>query len=133
MRFEGAGLDGSVADVVCRRGAFSTSVTLSSGDGNKVVTVAQSDSAGNRGSEEITFVLDQTGPALEVTTPDSGSRVVNALAQTLEGTCEEGTGNSSVSFSGSGLDGTVTPVACSGGGTFRSAIALSSGDGRPRR
>ncbi|RME15534.1 MAG: hypothetical protein D6797_06350 [Bdellovibrio sp.] len=70
----------------CQAGRFSFNITLSSKDGKKLVTVTQTDLAGNKGSDSRTFVKDATPPLLSIDRPESNSYVTQTI--TLEGKCE---------------------------------------------
>ena len=106
---------------VCTNGGFSTSITVSNGDGVKNVIVSQTDAAGNTGTDNRDFVRDTSGPAIKITAPAENTRTQGPL--TLVGTCEAGL---PVAISGAVSQMSSTP--CSNG-NFSAAIVLSNGDG----
>ncbi len=106
----------------CNNGQFASPVTFSTGDGTKNVIAAQTDTAGNVGSDNRNFILDTTAPLVRFSTPAAGTPVGAQVAVT--GTCETGL---PVQLSGTGL-GTAGPVSCTGG-QFNANITLSAGDG----
>ncbi len=106
----------------CASGAFTATVTLSAGDGSKIVNVAQTDAAGNRGSATRTFLRDNAGPNLTITAPAAGTTASQGL--TLQGACE---GGNPVQISGSGVAAAVS-VSCVSS-AYSAAITFSTGEG----
>lgn len=82
----GAGAAAPV-NTACNMSLFSASVTLAPGDGAKMISAAQTDAAGNTGTDYRTFVLDATAPAVTILNPATGSMVKQA-AITVNGACE---------------------------------------------
>ena len=101
---------------------FAANLTLSSGDGNKTITVAQTDAAGNVGSSNRTFVLDTAAPVVAITSPAAGTSASSGL--TIQGTCQNGL---SVQIAGSGVS--ASSVATCASGAFSASITFSSSDG----
>ena len=115
----GAGL-ATGASVPCTNGAYSSAVSISSGDGSKVITAQQTDTAGNVGQTSQTYLRDATAPVLAITSPVAGSSVPTSV--TLTGTCETGL---SVSVSG---DLTGTSGSCVAG-AFSIPVTFTAGLG----
>lgn len=115
----GAGVN-SPATVPCNSGSYSATVSVSAGDGTKVVTAEQTDAAGNRGEASRSFRRDTLAPVLAITSPVSGSSV--AIAVTLAGTCESGL---TVQLIG---DITSTSGTCSAG-SFSIPVTFTAGLG----
>ncbi|MDZ4660977.1 MAG: hypothetical protein SGJ18_05085 [Pseudomonadota bacterium] len=121
VALSGAGLAAAV-NTSCASGNFSALVSFSSGDGTKVVSAAQTDSAGNTGASSRNFLRDANGPNITIDTP-----VANTIAQiglTIGGACETGL---TVNISGGGVLNTST-TACSAS-RYSAAISFSNGDG----
>jgi hypothetical protein len=83
----GAGLS-TGATVPCTGGVYSSTVTVSSGDGTKNISVQQTDVAGNVGTASMNFLRDTTAPLLTITSPTMGASV--PVSANLVGTCETG-------------------------------------------
>ncbi len=62
----------SSSSATCIAGAFTASLTLSSGDGTKAITFAQSDAAGNIGTVSRSFIRDTVAPVLTLSSPNGG-------------------------------------------------------------
>jgi hypothetical protein len=118
----GAGVASSVV-TSCTAGAYSANMTVSSGEGSKVVTASQTDNAGNVASASRTFLRDTVAPVLTITSPANGTTAQNGI--TLVGTCEAGL---TVSFSGPGVSA-ASSIVCATNGTYSSALTFSAGDG----
>src|SRR5690606_31848668 len=93
-------------------GTFAATVTLASPDGAKTVHAAQTDAAGNTGSDSRIFTLDTTVHVVQFNSPAANSFV--AATFTVGGTCSAGV---PVQLAGTGLNATVT-TACAAAGTF---------------
>lgn len=118
----GAGLSAATT-ATCAGGAFSKALSFSNGEGNKVITVSQTDStSGQTGSDTRTFIKDSVAPAVTIGAPAANTTVKTSI--TISGACETGLG---VTFAGSGV-ASSTSLACAGG-VYSSAITLSNGDG----
>jgi hypothetical protein len=122
VNVSGSGLS-SATTAACNGGTFSSSVTISNGDGTKSVNLSQTDAAGNTGSASRNFVRDSGAPTLSITSPVNGAYVSNTA--TISGNCEAGL---AVSLSGSGLASNASGT-CSGGGSYSIPVNISSGDG----
>ncbi len=106
----------------CQNGGFSASVTFTSGDGVKNVVVAQTDAAGNRGSDNRNFNADTTAPVVAITAPADNAFVSSPV--TISGTCETGL---SVTINGAGISSpTTTPC---NNNSFSGSVTLTAGDG----
>ncbi len=119
ITISGAGVS-QPTSATCVNGTFSAPITFSSSNGNKTVTVSQTDSFGGNGSASSTFVGD-IPPVVTISSPAAGTYTKGPL--TLTGTCTSGI---LVRISGA-----VTPVpgvACSSG-TYSAALSLTSPDG----
>jgi len=121
VTLSGAGVASS-STTSCSSGNFSASVSFSSGDGSKAITVSQTDAAGNAGSASITLVKDTTAPVLAITSPTANSAAQTGV--TVAGTCETGL---TVTLAGSGLSSSSTTTCASG--TFSKAVTFSASDG----
>lgn len=121
VNIAGAGVQ-AASTTSCSNGSFSTNITLSNGDGTKVVTASQTDLASNVGSDSRNFIKDATTPVITITGPAAGTNSRTGL--TLVGNCEAGL---DVLVNGAGV---LTPVTTScSAGTFSTAITFSNGDG----
>lgn len=109
---------------VCVDGEFTQAVTLSGLDGNKTVTVTQTDAAGNSGSASVTVIKDTEAPVLAIVTPAANAIFQSGL--TLAGTCE---GSGDLVFSGGITPSPYTVAGGCSGGAFSRTLTLSSGDG----
>lgn len=118
----GAGVEGTVR-TPCTGAAFTQNISFSIGEGPKVVSVSQTDSVGNTGTDNRTFQKDVSAPAIAFTLPAEGS-VLKAVSVNVQGTCETGL---VVNLMGSGL-ATASTTACSAG-RFSANVNLSAGDG----
>lgn len=96
-------------------------MSLLGADGNKTISYAQTDAAGNSASASRVFVKDTTAPDLSITGPAVNSRFQNAL--TLSGTCETG---GTIAFSG---NITAVPTLTCASGAFTQTLSLTGGDG----
>ncbi|MBX3034047.1 MAG: DUF1592 domain-containing protein [Bdellovibrionaceae bacterium] len=106
----------------CVNSAFSSSVTLTSTDGTKTISVAQSDAVGNSSTASRQFVLDTKSPVVAVSSPASGAIVQGTV--TVSGSCETGI---PVEISGTGVSSTTTTNCANS--AFSTSVVLSSGDG----
>ncbi len=108
INISGAGV-AAASSTSCGAGVFTTLINFSSGDGNKVVQISQTDTAGNVATASRTFVRDTIAPVIAITQPAAGTAGETGL--TILGTCE---GTYNVVASGSGVASSIS-VACSGG------------------
>jgi len=106
----------------CSNGQFSTPITLTAPDGVKNVTVAQTDAAGNTGSDNRNFVLDTTAPNVTITAPANGANIVGPF--TLTGACEAGL---ALNITGDLLAPSTTT--CPAGGNYSVSLTVSAGNG----
>ncbi len=123
VNFSGTGLSTASAVVCSSSGTYSTSVSVSAGDGAKAILATETDAAGNVSTANANYLRDTTAPLVAITSP-----AANTIAQTditVSGTCEAGL---NVTLSGSGVaSSVVTP--CSAQGGFSSSVSFSSGSG----
>ena len=125
----GTGLTASYNNVSCASGSYSQAVTLSTGDGPKVVSVSQTDAALNTGTQALNMTLDTTPPNLTVTGPGNlGAATPQNI--NLAGACENGLAVSISDAAGSAGTNLVANVnfTCSGT-TYSQALQFTSGDG----
>lgn len=121
VSISGAGLAAPMT-TQCNSNSFSQLLKLSNGDGVKVVTVSQTDFAGNKGSDNRNFNADTTAPVVNITSPVDGSVVVGSA--TLVGTCEA---NLNLTVNGAGVAfSVITPCL---NGAFSTIVTFTSGDG----
>ena len=115
-------ISGAPVAATCTSTRYSQSVTLTSGDGVKSITVTQTDDAGNLSiPATASTTLDRTAPVVSV---DGWALQVNQLTQTVAGNCEDGlsvmiTGN----ISGAPVTATCTST------RYSQSVMLTSGDG----
>ncbi len=123
VNLSGAGLS-SPATTVCAGSAFSQSITVTAGDGSKVISIMQTDTAGNSTTATRTFILDTVKPvtpAITSVNPVSPSSVSTPL---LSGLAEA---SSTVSFySDSGCTVLIDTTTANGAGTFSHATAAAT-------
>jgi len=106
----------------CVNGAYSAAVTFSSGEGNKTLSVSQTNAQNATGSASRNFLKDTLAPALSLTSPVANAMTGQAVL--IAGACESGL---NVMFTGTGLAANgSTPCA---GGIFSATAPLSAGDG----
>jgi hypothetical protein len=107
----------------CSSGVYSATITLSTGEGVKDVSVSQTDAAQNFTTVIRKVTKDTVAPALSITSPPAGT--ISDKGLTVMGACEA---NLAVEISGSGV---LSPVSqtCSSTGSYSIAILFSSGDG----
>lgn len=112
--------------LACNGTSYSQAITLTSGDGVKTLTVAQSDRAGNNSTNRnISVTLTTAAPAAPTITTPANNAYVNTASQTITGGCVAG---NTVNVSGSLMMSPVTTT-CAGNNTYSRAVTLSSGDG----
>lgn len=111
------------SSAACASGAFSASVALASGDGDKEVRVSQTDLATNYATDTRIFVRDTTAPQVQITTPVAGASVTTPVLD-VTGSCE---GALNVQVSGAGVKSPVS-ASCSMG-AFTASVALTDGNG----
>lgn len=72
----------------CASGSYTARVSLSAGDGQKLIEVSQTDAAGNTGKASREFIRDETGPKIQITSPADDTSSAGAMK--LAGVCESG-------------------------------------------
>lgn len=120
INISGAGVAAPSA-ATCASGTFSTNILFSNSDGVKNVIAAQTDTAGNTGSDNRNFVRDTTAPAITIAAPAANTATRSAL--NISGSCETGL---QVTMGGQ----IVSPVtaACTAG-NYTVTVTLASPDG----
>lgn len=118
----------------CSSGTFSQLVNLSSGDGNKTITVTQTDPAGNATSVSRVFTRDEVAPAIAKTTGISPDFTKNNQPNAWGGTCEGNytisvTGDETTSFACSSGSWSWTPSAKTTDGTYTYNLTQTDGAG----
>jgi len=106
----------------CASGTFSAPVSFSNGQGNKTLTVSQTNLSGQTGSSSRNFIRDSVAPVISITSPAAGMAVGASVM--ISGTCESGL---SVAIGGAGAAAPVN-AACAGG-IFSGSVNLSATDG----
>jgi len=123
INFTGAGIAAPGSTVCSGGGTYSINLTLSAGDGTKIVNAREVDAAGNASTADGSYLRDSTAPMVRFTSPDANTRGQSGLDVT--GTCEAGL---NVTLSGTGVAANVvTP--CSAQGAFAASIVFSAGSG----
>jgi hypothetical protein len=107
----------------CANNSYSTTVTLTAGDGTKQIIAQQTDAAGNVGSDTRSYLRDTTAPVIRITSPANGTQVKTEV--TVTGTCEN---NLAVTFSGSAVMG-GTPSALCLNSAFTATLIVNNVDG----
>ena len=108
----------------CTSGAFSTTVTLNSGDGSKAITATQTDAAGNTNSAvSASVTLDMSAPVVTVSYPSFGAAGQTGII--FSGSCETGL---SVFFNGAGVSNAPQIATCSAG-VYTTTVSFTSGEG----
>lgn len=107
----------------CSNGAFSQAIVFSAGEGNKTITVTQTDStSGTSGFDTRTFMKDTIAPALTIAAPLAAAATRASI--TVSGACETGL---AVNISGTGVaNASSTPCA---NGSYSTSVTTSTGDG----
>ena len=109
----------------CNSSSFSMNLTLNGSDGNKLLTVSQTDAAGNIGQLTRNLVRDTTAPVVAISSPAAANVFYNTnVLTTLSGSCETGL---TVNLEGDVVAGLTTT--CAAGSFSFSNWTLSSGDG----
>lgn len=117
----GSALGAGTQTVSCSTGQFAFSLTPVAPDGSKQIVVAQTDAAGNIGSDQTMVELDMTAPRVTITAPAENYPAVSGV--TVSGNCETGL---DVIVGGAGSAGSVTTSCTSG--NFSATVNLSGGD-----
>ena len=112
----------STASVVCANSLFSANLTLSSGDGNKTITVTSSDAAGNIATVSRILVKDTVAPQLTITSPAANTTVDTQV--TVAGTCEAGL---NVIAQGAGAKSAVSMICQTA--AYSLSVMMTDGDG----
>lgn len=121
VRLSGAGLSTPMtADCIDRK--FSANISFSTGEGDKVIEISQTDDDGELWSSSYTFVNDTIAPLLSYASPTPSTASPKGV--TITGNCEDGL---AVILSGDGLEEPAEAV-CSGG-SFSKNVIFSSGEG----
>lgn len=107
--------------VTCSSRSFSTTVNLSSGDGNKQILARQTDDAGNAGQAAVTVTKDTVAPVVVIS---NTNQYLNTNSVLLQGFCES---NITVQVSGSGLQNSASTNCAAG--AYSVNVVFSSGDG----
>lgn len=123
ITIEGTGV-ASPATTSCTNESFSYPLLFSAGDGSKLVSLRQTDSAGNTGTTQRTFTRDSQAPSLSISGPPEGASVKTSF--TLSGICDAAGG--AISVSGSNLSSSPVSISCSGG-NFSQALSFTGADG----
>lgn len=113
----------AAAQVSCVAGQFSTTLTLSAGDGSKTLAFAQTDAANNSASISRVFTKDTVLPAVSFTAPlNNSTTMTNSVP--VSGSCETGL---NVKINGAGVAAELNlPCANS---AFSGTATLVSGSG----
>ena len=108
----------------CFGGNFTTSVTLSNGDGSKNISVTQKDPSGNIGMATLNLTLDTTPPLLRFSSPSPGTIIYDTdSAMLIEGVCETGR---NINIFGD-ITSPVTGICTTD--TFQASVTLTDGGG----
>lgn len=121
VRIAGTGVT-TATSVVCNAGQYSSTITLSINDGQKVVEVSQTDSVGNIGQVARTFVRDNIAPVIMITLPMAGASAETAIQ--ISGTCE---GNYAVQVAGTGVQSPMTTTCAAN--AFSANVLFTANDG----
>ncbi|MCB0406829.1 MAG: DUF1592 domain-containing protein [Bdellovibrionales bacterium] len=121
VSISGSGLQ-QASTATCNNSQYSKVVLLSSGDGNKNISVSQTDNVQLTGTATLTVKLDMTTPAIVFTSPPAGVQLQQLNIQ-VQGTCEN---QINVKLSG---DLTSTLQTSCASGQFMADVTLVSGDG----
>ena len=112
------------ATPTCSAATFTTTVTLVSDDGPKILTATQADAAGNSTtSSAVSVNLDTTAPNVSLSSPTAGTAGQSGLL--FAGTCEAGL---PVNFTGTGVLNDLQTANCTAG-SYLQSVTFSSGDG----
>jgi len=118
----GTGIAAPIA-ASCASGSFSQAVTFTAGEGTKAVTVEQTDGAMNTTTVNRDFVRDNTSPSVSFTSPAASSATDAGV--TVNGTCETGSGNITLTSAALASSTTATCTA----GAFTKILTLIPPDG----
>lgn len=120
----------SPATLACQtNGTFAGTVTTTSGDGVKHLSLSQTNAYNNTGTASVDVTRDTSAPAVTFSSP--AGDVVSSTSVIVTGTCETGaSASSSLVFSGDIVGSPVTrATACLSDGTFSQSLTFTSGDG----
>ncbi len=106
----------------CAAGTFSAALLFSNGDGNKTITVAQTNAQNATGSASRNFIRDSIAPNIMISAPTANA-FVGATA-TVSGACETGI---TVVLYGAGT--TANAAANCVNGAYSGTVTLTAGDG----
>ena len=135
--FSGAGVS-TTQTASCTSGTYSSFVTLSSGDGTKTVSIAQTDLAGNTSlALSVSVIKDTIAPTITFGTPSLSYANSSTSVSIATNFTDGGSGMASVNISTSNISLTTTDTATctvasvTGTGTASRTVMLSScsGDG----
>jgi len=94
VNFGGAGFNS--ASTSCSAGTYSQAVTFTSGDGDKILSVSQTDAAGNPGTTTRTFKRDSTGPSLTYLRINNDDPLTLSAVVNVQINADDGTGTAGV-------------------------------------
>lgn len=120
VMIQGSGVSAMV-QAGCVSSAYTSNVTLTSGNGQKLIEVSQADKAGNTSKVSRTIFSTPPPSLLSILQPAANS--LSKALVTLSGACNTG---ATLAFSG-GITST-TNMTCAGG-AYSKALTLSIGDG----
>jgi Alpha-tubulin suppressor and related RCC1 domain-containing proteins len=113
----------------CVTGNWNYTANLSTlTSGTVTITAAQTDAAGNSGSDSDTLTLDKVAPTIAFANPAASSymNATTSSAFTVDGTCSDnGTGNIAVTSSSTG-GGSYTPTTADCASGFSQSLDLST-------
>ncbi|ATH07825.1 hypothetical protein BIY24_07640 [Halobacteriovorax marinus] len=121
-------------DIACSSGTFSQLVNFSNGDGNKVINVSQTDTAGNITQVTRTLIRDEVAPTLTKTGGTSPDFTKNNTPNQWSGTCEgtytiSVTGDETTSFPCSTGSWSWTPSPKTVDGSYSYSLVQTDGAG----
>ena len=122
----GVNLSGDIANLTAtcsEDGAFLTPVVLTGGDGLKSIIAIQTGASGNI-QATLNLILDTIPPVVRFTSPERGTTLLNTNEIIVEGLCENGGTN--VTLSGDVT--TSKTVACSSS-VFQASLTVTDGGG----
>ena len=122
VNVSGAGMS-TPGTTPCTAGTFSTTVTLTAGDGGKNLVVGQTDLATNSAAANVSVILDSVAPALTFTSASVQNRNTNSNSTTFTGACESGL---SITVAG-GVDSSSTTCS-SGTWTYTTSTQTTDGN-----
>lgn len=121
VNLAGSGID-QTSSTTCTNGMFTANLRLSTGEGNKSISLASTDRAGNTTTITHNLVKDSLPPQLALQSPAAGTVVDTQV--TLTGTCEN---TIAVIVQGAGARSMVTGNCTNS--TFSLTVMMTDGDG----